>query len=259
VDGLKAKSKIQIVPSLEELALAAALHFVYRGKAAIEEKNLFTVALSYDSVLEGAYSRLTDDAALRTQLSWDSVHCFSTDARHSRPNEAPPNSDRRGCAEILEKFPLRPPNIHRIQVEYSTARRAAYDYERELRKFFALKSGELPRFDLVLLGIGADGHTASLHPGSKALRERERLVIAQRLDATTGYGITMTMPVLNNAAAIIFLVSGEDKAGIARELLDGEYRPHHYPAQGIETRSGKTLWLMDKAAARLLRDDLRMS
>ena len=118
---MKAKPEIQVVPTLEELALAAALHFVYRGKAAIEEKNLFTVALSCDSVLEGAYSRLTGDAALRTQLYWDSVHCFSPDARHSRPNEAP-SRDREGCAGILKKFPLPPPNVHRIKVEYSSAR-----------------------------------------------------------------------------------------------------------------------------------------
>ena len=87
------------------------------------------------------------------------------------------------------------------------------------------------------------------------MHERQRLVIAHRLDATNDYEITMTIPLLNNAAGIIFLVSGADKAVSAREVLDGAYRPRHYPAQGIETSSGKTLWLMDKAAARLLRDD----
>lgn len=249
---MKAKPEIQIVPGMEELALAAALHFVYRGKAAIEEKNLFTVALSCNSIPEGAYSRLTHDAALRRQLSWDSVHCFCTDAPHTGTTK-PPSGDREGCARILEIFP-RAPNIHRIKVEYSTARRAAYDYERQLRKFFALSSGELPQFDLVLLGIGTDGHAASLYPGSEALRERKRLVMAHRLDAAGGHEITMTLPVLHNAGEIIFIVSGEEKADIAREVLDGEYRPHHYPAQAIETRRGKTLWLMDMAAARLLRD-----
>ncbi|HEY6991797.1 MAG TPA: 6-phosphogluconolactonase [Bryobacteraceae bacterium] len=255
---LKAPPEIQIVPSLEELALAAALHFVYRAKAAIEEKNLFTVALSCDSVLDGAYSRLTDDPALRMQLSWDSVHCFSTDARHTGANEAP-NRDRGDCAGMLEKFPLPPSNRHRIKVEYSIARRAASDYERQLRKFFALKPRQLPRFDLVLLSMGADGQVASLYRGSEALQERERLVTAHRLDGNDGYGITMTVPVLNNAAGIIFLISGEDKAGIVREVLAGEHRPPHYPAQAVQTRNRKTLWLMDKTAAQLLEDYLRIS
>src|SRR5262245_39594873 len=177
VQRLKAQPEIQIVPSVEELALAVALHFVSRGKTAIEKKNLFTVALSFDSIPEGAYSRLTGDTALSNQLSWHSVHCFSTDARHTGPSGSR-SHNRAGCEAILKKLPLRADNIHRIKVEYRSPNRTADDYEQQLRRFFALQPRQLPRFDLVLLGIGAGGQTASLYPGSKTLRERERLVIA---------------------------------------------------------------------------------
>ena len=254
----RSRPEIQIVANVEDLALAAALHFVDQGKRAIDEKNLFTVALSSDSISAAVYSRLADDSALNRQLSWNAVHFFCAAARHVEWGKAP-RQDQPACEKILKKLPLAPVNVHCIKARYLSARGAAADYERQLRKFFALKPGQLPRFDLVLLGMGVDGHAAWLYPGSKALRESKRLVIAHRLDATDDHGITMSLPVLNNAEGIIFIVSGEDKAGIAREVLDGEYRPHHYPAQIIETRNGKTLWLMDKAAARLLRDDLRMS
>jgi 6-phosphogluconolactonase len=249
----KTSPEIQIVPSVADLALAAALHFVYRGKSAIAEKNLFTVALSGDSMPNAAYLRLVDDTALNKQLPWGSVHFFCTDARYATRDKA--RRERRLASEsVLEKLPLPPDNVHRIKGNLRSAGRAAYDYERHLRKFFALKPRQLPRFDLVLLGIGADGQIASLFPHSGALRKRKRLVIAERVDAMKGYRITMTVPVLNNAAHAIFLVSGEDKADALRAAINGDYQPLRYLAQLIRPRNGKTLWLIDRAAAVLLRN-----
>jgi 6-phosphogluconolactonase len=145
-------------------------------------------------------------------------------------------------------------NVHRIKGNLRSAGRAAYEYERHLRRFFALKPRQLPRFDLVLLGIGADGHIASLFPHSDALRERKRLVVAERVDAMKGHRITMTVPVLNNAAYAIFLISGEARADALRAAIEGDDQLLRYHAQLIRPRNGKTLWLIDKAAAALLRN-----
>jgi 6-phosphogluconolactonase len=124
---------------------------------------------------------------------------------------------------------------------------AADAYESELRSFFGLANDELPRLDLVLLGMGADGHTASIFPGSEVLQERERLVAAPWVEKLHTYRITMTLPVLNNATNVLFLVSGEDKAAMLNELINGE--PGKFPAQAINPNSGSLTWLLDEAAA----------
>lgn len=246
--------EIQIVPSVEDLALAAALHFVYQGKSAIDEKNLFTVALSGESLPAVVYSRLAEDSALNKQLSWHAVHCFAVDARHGQAPRAP-GAEQSAREAMLAKLQLPPDNVHGVDTRRPSARRAAYEYERRLRRFFALKLRQPPRFDLVLLGIGADGRTALLFPGSDALREQKRLVIADWADALGGDAITMTVAALNSAALVIYLVSGASKAAILRDVLDGPRRPLRYPAQLIQPANGNTLWLVDEAAARLLRAD----
>jgi 6-phosphogluconolactonase len=151
---------------------------------------------------------------------------------------------------LLTRVPVPPKNIHRIHAELDP-NSAAQDYEVQLREFFHLANHQWPRFDLVLLGLGDDGHTASLFPGSAALNEGSRTVAANWIEKLQSFRITLTFPVLNHAAEVIFLVSGESKAEILNDVL----RPgaKKYPSQTVEPDNGRLLWLVDQDAARLLR------
>jgi 6-phosphogluconolactonase len=158
---------------------------------------------------------------------------------------------------LLSSAPVPVENIHRVPTENPDAVAAAEAYENELLSFFNPEIGHLPRFDCVLLGIGSDGHTASLFPGTSALNEKKRLVVANRVDKLQTHRITMTGPVLNNAALVIFLVSGKEKAAVLKKILEGEYEPDLLPAQLIQPVHGKLVWLVDRAAASCLTDTTR--
>jgi 6-phosphogluconolactonase len=153
---------------------------------------------------------------------------------------------------VLSKVPVPPANIHRIRAEEPDARRAAAEYEQELRTFFRLGIDQTPRFDLILLGMGEDGHTASLFPGSEVLRDTSRLVAAPRVERLNSRRITLTPRVFNNAACVMFLVTGSEKAGTLRDVMEGAYEPDRLPAQIIRPMQGDLLWILDRAAGRLL-------
>jgi 6-phosphogluconolactonase len=142
-------------------------------------------------------------------------------------------------------------NVYRMPAE-KDAQQAADEYETTLRTFFDLVVGALPRFDLILLGIGPDGHTASLFPGTAAVQEQARLVVASWVEKFATYRITLTPPVLCNAAHVVFAASGADKAEAMQHVLHGHYQPDRYPAQVVAPTHGSLLWLVDEAAARLL-------
>ena len=155
---------------------------------------------------------------------------------------------------MLDAVPVPPGNIHRVRAEEPDAQRAAAEYEATLRSFFDLSPADLspgawPRFDLILLGLGKDGHTASLFPGGAAVHERERLVVAPWVEAQRTWRITLTPPVLNHARRALFLVSGEEKAEALHAVIEGERQPDRYPAQVVEENCS---WMVDRAAARLL-------
>jgi 6-phosphogluconolactonase len=153
---------------------------------------------------------------------------------------------------MLSKVPVPATHVHRVRAEDSDAGKVAEEYEQEVRSLFKLGAGELPKLNCVLLGMGPDGHTASLFPGTDALREHERLVVANWVEKFKTYRITMTAPVLNNADSIIFLVGGDEKAVALKEVLQGERQPERFPSQLIQPERGKLLWLVDKSAAKLL-------
>jgi 6-phosphogluconolactonase len=153
---------------------------------------------------------------------------------------------------MLSKVPIPSENVHRINAENADARKVAEQYEETVRAFFRPKTGELPRFDLVLLGMGPDGHTASLFPGTEALRERNRLVVANWVEKLQTYRITMTLPVFNQAALILFLVSGEEKAETLRRMFEEQEQEKPFPALLVRPTRGRVLWLVDCAAGRLL-------
>src|SRR4030095_16096416 len=154
---------------------------------------------------------------------------------------------------MLSRLPIDPNNVWRIKGEYEDASKAAEEYERDLRDIVGARSteddGALPRFDLVLLGMGADGHTASLFPGSPALHEEQRLVVAHWIARLDTERITLTSPVFNNASEVLFLVHGVDKADALRGVLEGPYAPERLAAQLIRPRHGRLRWLVDPTAA----------
>jgi 6-phosphogluconolactonase len=153
---------------------------------------------------------------------------------------------------MLAKAPVDPKQVHRIKGEKRNAAQAAEEYEQELRASFRLAADQLPRFDLVLLGMGPEGHTASLFPGTKALREERRLVVSNWVGKLYTDRITFTPPVLNNAARVIFMVHGEEKAPALKAVLEGPYEPEQLPAQMVHPKQGKVLWLLDPSAASML-------
>jgi 6-phosphogluconolactonase len=179
-------------------------------------------------------------------IPWKSIYFFWGDERHVPPTD--PESNYRMVYEaMLSKVPVPPQNIFRISGEEKDPELAAKQYEQTVINFFGLNAGRSPRFDLVLLGLGPDGHTASLFPDSTALRETNRLVVATWVEKFKTHRITLTLPVLNNAAVVEFLVSGKEKAGIVHQVLDGD--GNEFPSQMIRPRDGRLVWLLDEAAA----------
>jgi 6-phosphogluconolactonase len=247
------RSEIRILTDTEEIIQAAAVEFVHQTIETVQAKGLFTVALSGGSTPKGLYSLLASDGkpGFRLQVPWNKIHFFWGDERHVPPDH-PDSNYRMAYEAMLSKVTVPPENVHRIKSENPDAGKAAEDYERELHEFFRLEAGHLPRFDMVLLGMGADGHTASLFPGTKVIHEKKRLVIAPWVEKLNTYRITLTPPVLNNAARVIFLISGEEKAETLRTVLQGSYQPERFPAQIIRPANGKLLWLIDQSAARLI-------
>ncbi len=218
--------------------------------------NPFTLALSGGSTPRRLHKRLSQETFAAGELSWNKIHFFWGDERHVPPDD--PQSNFRMAQETLfASAPVPVQNIHRVHAEEPDAVIAAEKYERDLNSFFNLKTGQMPRLDCVLLGIGADGHTASLFPATNALKEKKRLVVANWVEKFQHHRITMTVPVLNHAAQVIFLVSGQEKAEVLKEILEGNYRPDLLPAQLIRPAHGKLLWLVDEAAAGCLTDAIK--
>lgn len=236
-------SEIRILANPVELFRVAAVEFSTLAAEAVRERGRFCVALSGGSTPKGLYELLAAGAA---PVAWENVCIFWGDERHVPPDD-PESNYRMANEALLSKVPIPPQNIFRILGEEKDAPVAAKKYENTLVKFFDLNANEFPRFDLVLLGIGPEGHTASLFPGTAALQEKQRLVVANWVEKFHTDRITFTLPVLNNAAEVIFLASGQDKADILRQVLE---RPlGEFPAQMIRPRNGQLVWLLDQDAA----------
>jgi len=208
-----------------------------------------SIALAGGSTPLPLYELLASEP-YRERLPWIKVHLFWGDERAVPPNHEDSNFGMAWRA-LISKLRIPPGNVHRLRGELDPDA-AAREYERELRGFFEQGAGAVPRFDLVLLGLGADGHTASLFPGSELLEERERLVAATPEKRSGSRRLTLTCPVLNNAACIMFIVTGEEKVGTLRAVLEEREGPARYPAQLIQPDDGELLWYVDRAAARSL-------
>ena len=238
--------EIRTLTTPQELFAAAAEEVVRTANEAVAQRGRFTIALAGGSTPKSLYNLLATNA--RTTLPWDRMFFFWGDERHVPPTD--PESNYRMVEEaMLSKVPVPPGNVFRVKTENPEAAAAAEDYEKAIRKFFALEPGQFPRFDLILLGMGPDGHTASLFPGTTALQEKSRLVVANWVEKMKTHRISLTLPVLNAARCVTFLVSGTDKAPALKAVLEENVPAEQHPAKLVKPSDGKLIWLIDRAAA----------
>lgn len=247
-----ARAEVVVCDNSAALSRAAAERVERAIDEAVARGGRCSIALSGGSTPRALYRLLADPTApFRRHIPWNEVHLFWGDERHVPPDHA--DSNYLMVREtLLRSISIPEVNVHRVAAELADAAKAAALYEAELRSFFGPGSGAggAPRFDIVLLGLGEDAHTASLFPGSEALDERERWVVAPFVEAQHGHRITLTPPVLNAAGLALFLVSGAAKARPLHDVLEGERDPKRFPAQIVAAE--RTLWLADRdAAARL--------
>ena len=242
--------EIRILTTPQELFEVAAEEVVRAATEAVAQRGRFTIALSGGSTPKNLFNLLATNA--RTVFPWDRTYFFWSDERHVPPTD--PESNYRMAEEImLSKIPVNAGNVFRIAAENPDAAAVAEAYEQTLRKFFQLQPGQVPVFDLILLGMGPDGHTASLFPNTAGLQEKTRLVIANWVDKLKTNRLTMTLPVLNSARTVAFLASGTDKAQVLRTVLEEDAPPEQYPAKLVRPSDGRLMWFVDRAAASQLK------
>jgi len=237
------RADVAVLPSAAALADAAAGRFVAAAGDAIASHGQFIVALSGGSTPRDTYLLLGTEALL-SRVMWSRVQVLWGDERCVPPDHIESNY-RMARETLLDRVPVPAANVHRIHGEDDPAT-AAEVYEATLR---ALLRTPGARIDLVLLGLGEDGHTASLFPGSAAVHEQTRWVMAAHAPAASMWRVTLTPAVINAAAEVLFLVSGGGKAGILRRVLEGPRRLQDLPAQAIAPSNGRLRWCVDTAAA----------
>jgi 6-phosphogluconolactonase len=238
--------QIRIFENLETLSREGAARFAELSTAVAADGRNFTCALSGGSTPRRLYELLANPDL---HIPWERVQLFQVDERLVPPEDA--ESNYRMIREaLLAKAPIPDASFHRIAAENADRDAAAIDYAREIGQVVKPGTNERPRFDLIFLGMGSDGHTASLFPSSPALAEKDSWVCANYSARLDKYRLTLTFPVINAAAEIIFLVSGGDKAETLRQVLEGP--PGRYPAQAIAPVNGRLSWFIDVTAARML-------
>ena len=238
------RADLAVLPSAAALADAAAGRFITAARDAIASHGQFIVALSGGSTPRDTYLRLATEA-LASSVMWSRVQVLWVDERCVPPHDVESNY-RMARETLLDRVPIPAANVHRIHGEDDPPT-AAGVYEATLRALLRTPAGA--RIDLVLLGLGEDGHTASLFPGSAAVHEQTSWVLAARAPAAPVWRITLTPAVINAAAEVLFLVAGGAKAGILRRVLEGPRRPQELPAQAIAPSNGRVRWCVDAAAA----------
>jgi len=248
--------EIRILADGVAIAKRAAQEFVQAAASAVNAKGSFNVALAGGSTPKALYSLLVNDPSLRSQVPWDKTHLFFGDERHVSPDH-PDSNFRMATEAMISKSPLKPEQVTRIKGENPDAGQAALEYEKTLRDFFNLKAGDFPRFDLLLVGMGNEGHTLSLFPGTKALHADGRIAVRNWVGKLATDRITLTAPAASNSAEILFMVTGADKASALKSVLEGPFEPDQLPAQSLQPKNGKLLWLVDAAAGSLLTSGIR--
>ncbi len=240
-----------VVPDATALAERAAQYLVEMVGEAVAGRGRARIAISGGTTPKATFQLLADPyQPWRSRMPWNSLDLYWVDERCVGPNDAQSNY-RMTREALLDHIPLAPDQIHRIQGELAPEA-AADKYEAELRNTFRLEGGQSPLFDLVALGMGPDGHTASLFPETAALHELNRIAVANHVPQKDTWRITLTWPVINAARSVFFLIAGEDKAQVLKDVLTGPRDVERLPSQLIRPSSGILTLILDKAAASLL-------
>lgn len=239
-------AQVQVCPTPRDLAEAAARRFTELANSFISAEGRFTVALSGGSTPRLMFELLASEPFINA-IEWPRVYFFWGDERRVPPDDAESNY-RMARETLLSKIDAPDRNVFRIPAEIEPPELAARNYSAALEDFFGVKEPDMPRFDLVLLGIGADAHTASLFPHTAALRVTGKIAAANYVDKLESYRITLTAPAINRARNIIFLVAGSDKAPALANVLCGSDEPERYPGQLIRPESDNLVWMVDEAA-----------
>lgn len=246
------RTKVKIFSDPQQLAIAAAEQFVRNASQAIQAHGIFSAALSGGSTPHLLYRQLGSEP-FSEQVDWSKTHFFWGDERCVPPDH-PDSNYLKARQVLLQHIPIPEENVHRIMTELAP-KKAAEDYEETLLRFFSSLTDDQDReqasFDLVLLGLGEDGHTASLFPGADVIHEETRWVKALYVDKLAAWRITLTPAILNRARQIIFLAAGAGKSNILQRVIYGSYQPDRYPAQIIRAETGELLWMLDEGAAAL--------
>ena len=243
----KLKIVYYVERDLAALARRAAQYFVEIAEEAVGARGRARIAISGGSTPKATFALLADpNHPWSRRIAWDKLDLYWVDERCVPPDDQDSNF-RMTREALLDRIPLRPEQIHRMEGELDPDEAAAR-YESALRNGFRLEGAELPRFDLVQLGMGPDGHTASLFPHTAALQEMSRLVVANHVPQMSSWRITLTWPVINNARSVFFLIGG-DKAAILKEVLTGPRDVEQLPSQLIRPASGILTLILDKSAA----------
>ncbi len=251
--GKTLRVEYSVAADAAALAARAADHFVEQAERAVASRGRARIAISGGSTPKATFALLADPARpWRARMPWDRIELFWVDERCVPPEDAESNY-RMTREALLEHVPLDPRQIHRMEGELEPEVAAAR-YESELRNSFRLEGAETPRFDLIALGMGPDGHTASLFPYTEAIHEMGRLVTANHVPQKDTWRITLTWPVINQASSVFFLIGGADKAQVLKEVLTGPRDPERLPSQLIRPASGILMMILDRTAAALLPD-----
>lgn len=244
---MSGESKLNVYATRDELILALAERIAELAHNIQKSKGSFTIALSGGSTPRPLYELLATPP-ISDKIPWRDGYYFMVDER-CVPQTSDENNFKMIFESMLSKVPVLDTNIFPVRFQDVDPQRAADDYEERVRKAFKVDSGSFPAFDIVLLGLGDDGHTASLFPETDALRETARVVVANYVDKFNQHRITLTQPAINNADHVYFLVSGQSKAEIVSSVLCGKQA---YPANLIRPAAGELAWYLDKDAASLL-------
>ncbi len=241
---MTAHPEIVELPSSDALAGEAAHRFVEAARAAIGDHGEFYVALSGGSTPRAMYEKLAVSPT-RAEVEWEKVHVFFSDERFVPP-DSPESNFHTANEELLTRVPIPPDHVHAYKTVGLDPDPAAAAYEQEVRRVLRASDTDIPSFDLIFLGMGPDGHTASLFPGTEALTVTDRLVVANFVPKVNMWRLTFTYPLLNAGRTVMFLVQGDDKKQRVREILGGS---SDLPAAGVQPSPGHAVWLLDPSAA----------
>jgi len=248
----KIEVEYRVYDGADALSRAAAEHFLETAQAAVKARGKARIAISGGSTPKRTFALLANPAeAFLKAMPWEQIELDWVDERCVPPDH--PDSNYRMTREaMLDKVPLKPEQVFRIEGELEPDAAAAR-YESTIRAQFRLEGAQVPRFDVLALGMGDDGHTASLFPHTAALHELGRIAVANHVpQQKESWRVTLTQPVIVEASEIFFLIGGKDKADPLHRVLQGPYDPETLPSQLIQPKSGRLLYLLDKDAAALL-------